>query len=1556
MQGGSLDAHLWYSSLPTILRRTFPLGLAGIGSHPLIIAFSCVLTPLTLRAQNQPAAGVIQGFSTLEPHEYDTINLATLQVQLNVPVRSKAGHIPFSFLLRGGAGVTYRTTMGADGQLRSFFSGGANLVGIESHVGSPGTGGSLAAAMTQTKLCAGSNHTGYSEWVYSDLNGGSHPVALPVLWTISTCGPTSGAGYTTDGSGIYVSADWSGTGYAIDLDGNKVLFGAGSTYTYTDPNGNAITYSTVLNGSTRTNTYTDTLAQTPATITAVTSTSGTLKETDTWTDAAGTSRQIKLYTITHPLLTSFGCSLDQALPAINTPFSDHVSFPDSSTLTYTYEKNYSNSSDYTGRLASITLPTGGQITYAYSGGTHGINCIDATNATVKRTTPDGLWTYVHTPPQTYGGSPTTTQVTDPLGNNTVYTFVSAALAFGEGVVQVPLQTQKKVYNGTVLTANLAQTIITCYNNPTSTPTNCNASPLQYPITQKDDYTTYPNVTGYAAVKTTYDTYGRITDVKTYDFNASTPTNEKVIAYGSGNPTSGTCTAISTYIIGKPCSVTLYDSQHSNAILSQTWNNYNGSGNLLQSWNLVSGSGSTGTYLSKQYTYDSAGHGVVQTMTDVNGQVINYTTTSCNNMFVTSQYPTNFPNLLTSQTWDCNGGVVTSSTDANGKTTYVDYYVGAAADPFYRPLDTKDEQNNITTLSYPTPNQTESVFSFNGGLSVIDTVSTTDSIGRPVTSQLSQGPGSPNWDTRSRTFDGDGHPYQNSLPCVTAAKGTGCSASTEFQTYDGLNRPLVHTGTGGDVVTKTYYANDVTIALTPAPANEHAKTVHKEYDGLGRLKSVCLISSATGSGPCGQATAGTGFLTTYTYDAAGRLLQTIENAQVSSPRQSRTYAYDLLGRVASETNPESGTTTYFWDAAPPICWNNQGWATPGDIGAKMDNAGNYICYGYDGLHRLAGTLTRPSGPCMGFIYDSATPPSGSGITVTNTAGHVVEAYTNSDCNGTTNVVTDEWFGYSPRGELTDFYESTPHSGGSYYHLSATHWEDGQIKAVTGVGLPTITYGATDGSGLDGEGRVTKVNASSGTNPVSGVTYDMTNDGNPVGSLLKVTLGLGDTQNFTYYKNTGRMNTYSASVGSSPVVITGTLTWSYNGTLAENNIVDGYNPLNTQDCKYLYDDFVRVASGLDGTPGVNCLNVSTKIWNQTFSYGSDSFGNLTKTTTGPGLAWACTACYNSATNQYNSTLSPNIVYDADGRLTNDTFHTYTWNLYGQVATIDSNTITYDANGNKVEENVGGTIHEYVSAFGVSAQMTGQTENSTLLDLPGGVQAIYSGGTLKRFRFPDWQGTIRAESDPTLRQFTESLAFAPFGERYALKGAPFNVDSFTGKPDQIVRDEYDFPARQEHNGQGRWISPDPMHGTGNKYAYGGNNPLSKIDLYGLYAMEINGIFVSSNDVWLTGGLDAESHASVWKQLGGNPDRQIDLPDVDWSAFRHGDYIGGEPQTPEQQQKKQADNNTDAGQHAKEEQKEDEKKSTGQNLHVCGDFMCNSMGVTVMPAPASVRGLSED
>ena len=161
------------------------------------------------------------------------------------------------------------------------------------------------------------------------------------------------------------------------------------------------------------------------------------------------------------------------------------------------------------------------------------------------------------------------------------------------------------------------------------------------------------------------------------------------------------------------------------------------------------------------------------------------------------------------------------------------------------------------------------------------------------------------------------------------------------------------------------------------------------------------------------------------------------------------------------------------------------------------------------------------------------------------------------------------------------------------------------------------------------------------------------------------------------------------------------------------------------------------------------------------------------------------------------------------------------------------------------------------------------SATASLPGGVEALFSLDLLVGFRFPDWQGSIRAESSMS-RAFSESVAFAPFGERYAVKGAPFNVESFTGKPDQITGDEYDFPARELHDDQGRWVSPDPTSGTGNKYVYADNNPLSNVDVYGLSSEPIgpwDSGWDDEDDTGWTSPEYAESNSDrkAVRQMGG-------------------------------------------------------------------------------------------
>jgi len=50
-----------------------------------------------------------------------------------------------------------------------------------------------------------------------------------------------------------------------------------------------------------------------------------------------------------------------------------------------------------------------------------------------------------------------------------------------------------------------------------------------------------------------------------------------------------------------------------------------------------------------------------------------------------------------------------------------------------------------------------------------------------------------------------------------------------------------------------------------------------------------------------------FLTNYTYDALNHLTGVTQNAQPNGTPQSRSYSYDAMTVLTSETNPESGTT-------------------------------------------------------------------------------------------------------------------------------------------------------------------------------------------------------------------------------------------------------------------------------------------------------------------------------------------------------------------------------------------------------------------------------------------------------------------------------------------------------------------------------------------------------------------------------------------------------------------------------------------------------------------------
>lgn len=325
-------------------------------------------------------------------------------------------------------------------------------------------------------------------------------------------------------------------------------------------------------------------------------------------------------------------------------------------------------------------------------------------------------------------------------------------------------------------------------------------------------------------------------------------------------------------------------------------------------------------------------------------------------------------------------------------------------------------------------------------------------------------------------------------------------------------------------------------------------------------------------------------------------------------------------------------------------------------------------------------------------------------------------------------------------------------------------------------------------------------------------------NVFGELTGVTLGSGDSDTYTYDANTGRMTQYQFAINGSNV--TGALTWNPNGTLQKLAITDPFDASNAQTCTYQYDPIARLSQANCGT-----------IWGQNFTY--DAYGNLTKNviTGDGGVAWI--PMYNN-NNQYTLTGTH---YDSDGNLTNDTFHSYTWDAFGGVTAIDSTTITHDAFG-RIVEFKGTTTRQFLYApSGINlAKMNGQTLDTARVPLPGGGIADYHASGFNAYGHGDWVGTTRFGSTST-RTKDGDWAVAPFGETYA--GGTASYSAFTGKFDDIATLLWDFPGREYHSTQGRWISPDPAGlaavypmnpQTWNRYAYVANNPQSFVDPTGL------------------------------------------------------------------------------------------------------------------------------
>ena len=1265
----------------------------------------------------------------------------------------------------------------------------------------------------------GTTHFFGGDAFWDNINGIDYPLTTTAV---------DGSGYTLTADACFLSGGFcyqvfsltTTAGIAIIPQQTVPLNPTASAGSSIDRNGNEITLAT----ANQVGTFTDTLGTQVLKISGGNPNPYVLNYTPpagtgvTCSNSAGTPGACVVVTFkSYTVQTNFGCAniVEYGPKSISLP--DKITLPDGTFYQVGYETTPgdTHSPHYvTARVASITLPTGGTLSYDYSVGTnHGIVCKDGSTSGVKRTTPDGTWTYT----RTFGtGAASTTTAIDPKGNNTVIQF--------QGIYE----TERQSYQGAIVAANLLQQVDTCYNNAAIP---CTATAITLPVLQRTVQTQLgPSTAKVIAKKTfTYNTYGLMTEEDDYDWGptaAGAVLRKRIMTYATnlGSIRDKAATVKTTDSAGTVYSqaTMTYDEAGTLTATSGTPQHVTFTGPRGNLTTLaISANASTSLY--RKFTFYDTGNPNTETAVSTSSTstcgsnpstctTYNYAagTASCGNSFATSV--TEPLGLSRSMTWDCTGGVQLTSVDENGNatsSTYTDAF-------FWRPSKRTDAAQVPTLLTYTGAKTTESSMEFNSNASTVDVLTTLDGLGRTELVQIKQSPTATTYDSTETDYDTVGLPKRTTLPYSASAGATNSSAPATTTTYDGLNRPLQSSDSGGGTVSYTYQKNDVLVTTGPAPTGENTKRKQMEYDSLGRLTSVCELSSAAGSGTCAQNTSQTGFWTKYAHDPNGSITSVTQNAQAAAgSQQTRTYVYDRMTRPTQEQNPESGTWNYTYDIDSTCT------SFPGELVKRVDALGNVTCYGYDSWHRNT-TITYPSGPYASstpsktFIYDSTTFSCPAGQA--NVKSRLAEAFTGPSSA----KITDLAFCYSPRGESSEVFEKTPNSAGTY-SVPMTYWENGLLKTFG----PFLTEDQV-GYIPDGEGRVYSLHdfRYNNTMELQSTTY------NPAGQATTLMTSCAGATcyplNYTYDPNTLRMTQYSGAFSNG--TLSGTLTWNPNGSLQKFVVADPVNPGDAQTCTYGSDDLGRIASA-------NCGSV----WSQTFTY--DPFGNITKS---GSISWI--PGYNTATNRY---ALGGTSYDANGNVLNDTFNSYTWDAEGKtLSTHYSNgqtwAFTYDALGHMVELSINGAYdYSYLKIGKIRLSATGQTPAYSEFPLPAGNKYSQLGGATG-LQLSDWLGTIRGFYSYTGGTLGATGSHAPFGEAYGYQGGypqGFAGQGGTGwgqgDDGSMTNTTYWFPERQYRANQGRWLSPDPAGldavnpadpQTWNRYAYVRNSPLNLIDPKGL------------------------------------------------------------------------------------------------------------------------------
>ncbi|MBO7586933.1 MAG: hypothetical protein J6T13_07115 [Bacteroidales bacterium] len=865
-----------------------------------------------------------------------------------------------------------------------------------------------------------------------------------------------------------------------------------------------------------------------------------------------------------------------------------------------------------------------------------------------------------------------------------------------------------------------------------------------------------------------------------------------------------------------------------------------------------------------YTYDQNGN--ILSVTDALGQTQYYVYESTYNNL--TRYTDKMGNITTF-TYDAKGNLTEMRTPLNTTTSYTYNAYGQI-------LTTMDANGNVTTNAYDTYGNLISRTDALGNVSSL-TYSTSGNI--LTSTNPSQGVIRLTYNNADELIRMVG-PSGNAIQLSYDNRGLVTSRTDAMQhvthiAYDALQQPVSVTGPMNNTVTTTYNAKQKPTQMVDAMNNavkrvydDHdwltytvdvfSDTTWYSYDNNGQVIGIQmpngnmlyyqydvldrLVAKGDRMGMTAQymydandnvieSIDGEGNHTYYTYDAMNRLIQTTDaNGGISQ------YTYDANNNLLTFSDANGHTTSYVYDALNRQVSSTdalghttfQTYDANGNIISVTDAKGQTTSYAYDANGKLTH-ITFADGKTRTVEYDA----NDNVIRLKNEAGHYT-TFTYDALNRLTQKTYPDnsihQFTYDLNGNLLSATNANATVLFTYDAAGRVLSEslNGKITTYshnTRERIATISYpgGRSITRQYDYRGRLTSIMENDNTV----VSFGYNNND----LLTQRTYTNGTSSNYTY-----DMLNRLTRIMDNPQVMEVEMTYDPVGNMLSKK--DLLHLIKSET--YTYNASDRLTGFKKGatSAGVEIPNPMHQI-----QYVLDAVGNYS-TVTEDGQITTYTANNRNAYSAISGASAYAPQYDANGNLTQDDSHSYSYDFENHLISVDNGstaTYAYDALGRRIRKQTGSTMVNYYYTDSQIVEERDATDNVTATYLYGsGIDDIFQ---MHRDGQDFWYhknhlGSVTALTNEQ-GNVVERYEYDPYGKLtiYEANNSTSalstvgNIYYFTGREYDFETGLYHYRARSLHPNLGRFMQQDPLLYVDamGLYNYVDNMPTTMVDPWG-------------------------------------------------------------------------------------------------------------------------------